>query len=382
MQRWRTLLLAGVAALVLAGCRAATSTATGEATAPPATNPRQRSSASAPPADGSGCGAVVRPRAPIFFVSERTGYPQPYALRGAAPPQRLTSSHQRAFVADLGADASRLLLVESEQIGSSHREWLAALELDASRSPPSHTLGPTARHLRNPHSSPDGRSVVFEADLNSFRDIYRLWIASGRVERLTHSERGSFEPRLSPDGQHLVFTSSRDGNAELYLLNLRSHALQRLTWSPEDDAHPRWSPDGRRLTFVRTRRGRARVFTMEANGAHPRPLRPVSRVNGSERDAVFSPDGRFIALVDQLPGRASVRVVRARDGAEVGHSEGEHVDQQPAWSPDGRYLVFVSNRTGNDELFLMARDSSCLEQLTHAAAADWLPRWARPEGSA
>ena len=175
-------------------------------------------------------------------------------------------------------------------------------------------------------------------------------------------------------------------SAEIYLLDLPSRQLQRLTWSPEDDAQPMWTPDGRHLLFVRSRRGRARVFTMAANGSHLRALRSNAAPRGepaAERDATLSPDGRFVALVEQRRGSALVQVVRTSDGGEVGHSgDGRSVDQQPAWSPDGRQVVFVSNRTGNDELFVMTRDGGCVRQLTHSPAADWLPLWARSGGRA
>jgi Tol biopolymer transport system component len=51
------------------------------------------------------------------------------------------------------------------------------------------------------------------------------------------------------------------------------------------------------------------------------------------------------------------------------------VDDQPAWSPDGKYLVFPSDRTGDVELFLMRADGSGQTQLTKSPGADWLPRW-------
>jgi Tol biopolymer transport system component len=60
-------------------------------------------------------------------------------------------------------------------------------------------------------------------------------------------------------------------------------------------------------------------------------------------------------------------------------SDGKSVEDQPAWSPDGKYLVFVSERTGDAELFLMRADGSGQTQLTSSKGADWLPRWFVPK---
>ena len=54
-------------------------------------------------------------------------------------------------------------------------------------------------------------------------------------------------------------------------------------------------------------------------------------------------------------------------------------DSQPAWSPDGKQIAFVSNRDGNDEIYLMNTDGSGLINLTHNSASDQSPSWT-PDG--
>ena len=57
---------------------------------------------------------------------------------------------------------------------------------------------------------------------------------------------------------------------------------------------------------------------------------------------------------------------------------GAHGDESPAWSPDGNYLVFLSDRAGDPELYLMRADGTGQTRLTHAKGPDWLPRWLPP----
>lgn len=61
---------------------------------------------------------------------------------------------------------------------------------------------------------------------------------------------------------------------------------------------------------------------------------------------------------------------------------GDGSSDSPAWSPDGRYVAFVSDRDGGDaELYLMRADGTAATRLTRSSGADWLPRWIPSRGA-
>lgn len=301
------------------------------------------------------------------------------------------------FPAAVRPDGRSLLVLSSRPIAEGQTlDEFGVLELARLPATPA-PIGPQAQ-LRNPSFAPDGSWLVFESNAESFRDLYRLELASGALLRLTNDANGNFEPAVSPDGQRIAFVSSRDGNAEIYVMSADGGDPRRLTSSPGDDSAPRWSPEGRTIAFT-SGRDRARgidVFVMDAEGGGQRALvdDPTRTRSILARDVAFSPDGRQLAFTQLVPsGLGGGIVVVATDTGKVvartgeagtgnaGTAEGTGtVDEQPAWSPDGRYLVFARSRGERSDIARMRADGSELELLTEGEGIHWLPRWiADPE---
>ncbi len=177
--------------------------------------------------------------------------------------------------------------------------------------------------------------------------------------------RGS-SPSWSPDGRRLAFQRYvRGRNAEILVADADGRNLRRLTRTPAEELWPVWSPDGRRLAFVSDRDGSWEVFVMNADGSGVRQL--TRRLAPTELNVTpaWSPDGRVIAFSStRTPENPEIYVVRP-DGnglrrltRTAGDVETLGDDGFPSWSPDGRLIVFSSNRTGNGEVWLMRRDGS------------------------
>jgi len=194
---------------------------------------------------------------------------------------------------------------------------------------------------------------------------------------LLQEEGGSFEPALSPDGTHLAYVSVRDGDPEVYVRRLADGHEVRLTAFHAEDTAPLWSPDGKHLAFLSTREGRERVYLVAADGSGVRAAGGTA-TKGEEREPAFSPDGRTLVFVERgQGGTARLWRTEVSGGEPVALTDGKVRDEMPAFSPDGKALAFVSNRTGDDELFLMRPDGSGTVQLTRSPGADWLPRWVK-----
>ena len=191
-------------------------------------------------------------------------------------------------------------------------------------------------------------------------------------------------PAWSPDGRRIVFSSTRDGDPEVYVMNADGSEPRRLTDMPGRDAHPSWSPDGRTIAFQSPRlEGHTRIFLMNEDGSNQRPL---TRNKGFCGVPAWSPDGKRILF------QCSDDVTRTKSGSpwqlfvvDVTGGDPKRLlqssanDQVPNWSPDGRKIIFYSDRSGIDQLYELQADGGEPRQLTRGASASRVGSWT-PDG--
>lgn len=305
-----------------------------------------------------------------------------------------------SFPAAVSPDGRTLLLLSSEpRAEGKTRDRFALVELDGSGAVigEPRPIGPEGASLRNPAWSPDGGWLVFESDVQSFRDLYRLDLqqldqGAASALRLTDNPEGNFEPAVAPDGQSIAFVSSRDGNAELYSMTADGGAPQRLTDSRGDDSQPVWSPDGRFIAFTSGRdlaRGHdAYLLELETNIVTPLVRDGSRKQPAMVRDLAFSPTGDRIAFTELVSASrtAAIVVVDVTAGAVTARSDARPadgqprqgdpgVDEQPSWSPDGEWLAFARSHAEGSDIARMRADGSELERLTAGDGVHWLPRW-------
>ncbi len=108
---------------------------------------------------------------------------------------------------------------------------------------------------------------------------------------------------------------------------------------------------------------------------------PVCLSDGSGEDTMpaWSPDGKQIAFISNRSGHRNVWVMNADGSQPVNITRSAADDWTPCWSPDGSQLAFASNRDGNWEIYTCKRDGSALLRLTTNKAADYAPSWS-PDG--
>lgn len=160
--------------------------------------------------------------------------------------------------------------------------------------------------------------------------------------RLTAGSGQERTPALSPDGRRLAFASNRGGFWDLYLMDLTSGEIEQLTDTPEYDASPTFSPDGQWLAYESY----------------------ISTEDGSANLEIFI-----------LP--------LAEGGAPIQLTDHPGADFGPAWSPGGRQIAFVSDRSGDLEIWLADLDQvdeRFINLSRNDATADTHPAWS-PDGA-
>ena len=199
-------------------------------------------------------------------------------------------------------------------------------------------LGGTERGYWYPRLSPDGRRVAVNITEPEQLDILVYDISRGTLTRVTQEGVNDY-PAWSPDGKRVAFQSTTSGPANLFWVQPDGSALERLTTSENKQTPASWSPDGKVLAFIEdspTTGSDIWVLTFD-NGEHE--PRPVVQTRFEEEYPAFSPDGRWLAYVSDESGRGEVYVqpypgpgTRTQISAEGGRS--------PAWARDGRELFY------------------------------------------
>jgi TolB protein len=221
--------------------------------------------------------------------------------------------------------------------------------------------------------SPDGTSIVYCSYQNDAIELWQLDLKSGKSVQLTEGGAVNVEPRWSPDGRKIAFVSTsynkrfhiflaevQDGRLinEIRLTDETQSSLPRYYYAAYDtEIHPVWSRDGKDILFVSNRGhiyGTGGFWRMKAEaGAVPREIHYEETTWKARPD--FSPDGSKVVYSSYL-GRQwhQLWVMPGTGGDAFPVSYGDWDETGARWSPDGRTLAFISNRSGNTELWLQA----------------------------
>jgi serine/threonine protein kinase/Tol biopolymer transport system component len=207
-----------------------------------------------------------------------------------------------------------------------------------------------------PSLSPDGKFLLYVKSANGNADIFLKRVGGGNPLDLTRdSAADDTQPAFSPDGQQIAFRSEREGGG-LFVMGATGESVRRLT---EAGYNPAWSPDGQAIVFAtegvsgpRERRLVSQLQIVDVATDVKRPLGTGDAVQPS-----WSPHGQRIAYWGlSKSARRVLWTVPAAGGRPVAVVDDEHLNWNPVWSPDGRYLYFVSDRSGSSNVWRVPID--------------------------
>jgi eukaryotic-like serine/threonine-protein kinase len=280
-----------------------------------------------------------------------------------------------------------------------------------------------------PRFSPDGATLLFNRRNGSRFSLFRISLLGGEPRRVMDD---ALDASWSADGSHIVFmrqfpaSPGKIAATGIMVAAADGSGAREVVRIPTGVIAPRWSPDGRRIVFTQTAVG-AGSFSIHSADVDTGALETVvdSALGARPWVAEWSGDGHLLHTVGQVaagklagttgrlvtlqPGGAAARLLYASpdslgrfavvDGDRVvvesqtvrqnvaewsnaaSHSltQGRQADRQPVYSPDGRSILFTSDRSGNLDLWMVSIATGEVRQITDDAADDWDPAFG-PDG--
>lgn len=270
--------------------------------------------------------------------------------------------------------------------------------------------------------SPDGKTLFTSAsgDGREVCAVVAVDISSGHVHRLMTSSGvdGDLEAAVSPNGKSVAFLRNQGfRNLDIFLVSAQGGEPRRVTLDHADFVGLTWTPDGKSFIAASNRLdGPRKLWRIPVDGgpstaftdgstepsfptvdAHEQQISftqfhlaaPVWRAEGGKQTLILdnqsfnqsptlSPDGRELLYTSNRSGRVELWVSHA-DGSESRSFLPAHAYEsgQGRWSPDGLRVVFECRQSGPTHLCVASKEGSEFRQLTHGGASEILPSWSR-----
>lgn len=174
-------------------------------------------------------------------------------------------------------------------------------------------------------------------------------------------------PSLPPEvDEHYVLSLADNGYQHLFIYSPQAIPLYRITNGTWDDITPAISPDGKQIAFSSRRNGYYDIYIMDLETGETRRLTDSLSYDASPS---WSPDGQWIVYETYENGNLDIRISSAVDPAQapIHLMDDGFLDHSPAWSPQGRQVAFVSNRSGEDEIWLVQLDRADADRFINAS---------------
>jgi len=188
------------------------------------------------------------------------------------------------------------------------------------------------------------------------------WVTKDGVgARALHAPPGRYlTPRFSPDGKRLAFTMLAAKGQDIWVKDLMRDTTRRLSFLPGENQFPVWTPDGNTIAFYSSNPAAPGLYAVRSDGSgEARRL-----IEGRQFPYSFSPDGKRLVITrtgngsnldiltlpveaDSGPDAAGIRL--GKPDLFVGTPS---IESTPAFSPDGRWLAYVSNESGTYEVYV------------------------------
>ena len=245
----------------------------------------------------------------------------------------------------------------------------------------SFTSPPSAYSDFAPAFSPDGTHIAFARGFyGEIEDLFVVPITGGEPRRLTFDNRDVSGFSWTPDSRSIVFSSNRTGNYRLWEVDISDGDI---TWVSDiatlDPGHPEIARDGKHLIYEEW------VFelniwelALQSNDTEAPQMTPRFTSTRSDFQPDYSPDGKHVLYVSNKSGSPQICIGNS-DGTETSVlvSMDDAFLQFPKWSPDGKHIVFNAFVDGHTHIFTVDARGGQPKQLTTMEYEHRLSGWSR-----
>lgn len=184
----------------------------------------------------------------------------------------------------------------------------------------------------------NNKELLITLSMGKTADIYRMAADGKSIKQLTAGPGTAMnvEPAISPDGTQIAFSSDRSGKPMIYVMNVDGSNPRRLTFAGHYNSTPTWSPDGKKIAFagVDKDKGAFDIFVINEDGTGLQRLTSARKTNGKWAN-----------------------------------------NEAPAFAPDGQRVMFVSDRTGTSQLYMINIDGTNERRITFDSKNYSKPKW-------
>ncbi len=231
-------------------------------------------------------------------------------------------------------------------------------------------LGLRSSVLLAPHWSAEGTRAIYSSERGRQWGIYLLDFLKMNEKRIFVSKGTNLAGDFFPKRNSFVFSSTKDGTPDLFSYNIDTTTLKKLTSTSGIEVSPSVSPDGQFIAFVSDRGGTPQIYVMRSDGSE---VKRVSFEGSYNTSPCWSPNGDRIAFSGRR-GKNQIFIVKP-DGSELTQLTDAGNNEDPSFSPDGRYITFTSDRDRTKAIYIMRANGESQHRITPKDLRAFGPRW-------